>query len=135
MGRKICPIVLAILLAALGGCALASLSGNVRIGEADAGKTFDLPKGGSLEITLAGNPTTGYEWSQAAGNDAVLKPAGPYAYKRNPAPAGMVGVGGKFIFNFKAVGAGTTRLKFNYQRPWEKNVPPAETFELNIHVK
>ena len=135
MGRKICPIVLAILLAALGGCALASLSGNVRIGEADAGKTFDLPKGGSLEITLAGNPTTGYEWSQAAGNDAVLMPVGTYTYKQNQAAAGMVGVGGKFTFNFKASGLGATKLKFSYQRPWEKNEPPIQTFEMNINVK
>ena len=115
--------------------ASASLSSNVKLGKADAGKIFDLAKGGALEITLEGNPTTGYTWSQVSSNDKVLKPVGAYTYKQNPAPAGMVGVGGKFTFNFKAIGVGATQLKFSYLRPWEKNVPPIETFELNINVK
>jgi len=136
MGRKVCLIVVIILLIALGGCASTSLSSNVKLGKADAaGKTFDLAKAGTLEITLEGNPTTGYTWNQVSNNDGVLKPAGAYTYQQNPAPAGMVGVGGKFTFNFKAIGVGATQLKFSYQRPWEKNVPPIESFELNINVK
>ena len=135
MGRKVCFIVVVILLTALDGCASASLSSNVKLGKADEGKTFDLAKGGVLEITLEGNPTTGYNWTQVAGNDLVLMPVGTYTYKQNPAAAGMVGVGGKFTFNFKAIGVGATQLKFGYQRPWEKNVPPIETFKLNINVK
>jgi inhibitor of cysteine peptidase len=135
MGRKVCLIVVIILLIALGRYASASLSSNVKLGKADAGKTFDLAKGGTLEITLEGNPTTGYNWSQVSSNDGVLKPVGAYTYQQNPAPAGMVGVGGKFTFNFKAIGVGATQLKFSYQRPWEKNVTPIETFELNINVK
>ena len=135
MDRKVCLIVVVILLTALGGCASVSLPSKVKLGKADTGKTFDLAKGGVLEITLEGNPTTGYNWSQVPSNDEVLKPIGAYTYKQNPAPAGMVGVGGKFTFNFKAIGVGATQLKFRYQRPWEKNVPPSETFELNINVK
>jgi inhibitor of cysteine peptidase len=135
MDRKVCLIVFIILLIALGGCASASLSGNVKLGKADAGKTFDLAKGGTLEITLEGNPTTGYNWSQVSSNDGVLKPVGAYTYQQNPALAGMVGVGGKFTFNFKAIGVGATQLKLSHQRPWEKNVTPIETFELNINVK
>ena len=135
MDRKVCLIVAIILLNALGGCASASLSSNVKLGKVDAGKTFDLAQGGTLEITLEGNPTTGYNWSQVSSNDGVLKPVGAYTYQQNPAPTGMVGFGGKFTFNFIAIGVGTTQLKFSYQRPWEKNVQPIETFELNINVK
>lgn len=135
MGRKVCLIVVVILLTALGGCASASLSSNVKLDKADAGKTFDLVKGDTLEITLESNPTTGYNWSQVSSNDGVLKPVGAYTYQQNPALTGMVGVGGKFTFKFKAIGVGATQLKFSYQRPWEKNVPPIETFELNINVK
>lgn len=135
MGRKVCLIVVVTLLTALGGCAFASLSSNVKLGKADEGKTFDLAKGDVLEITLEGNPTTGYNWTQVSGNDKVLMPVGTYTYKQNPAAAEMVGVGGKFTFNFKAIGVGATHLKFSYQRPWEKNVPPIQTFEMNINVK
>jgi inhibitor of cysteine peptidase len=135
MGRKVCLIVAIILLNALGGCASAFLSSNVKLCKVDAGKTFDLAQGGTLEITLEGNPTTGYNWSQVSSNDGVLKPVGAYTYQQNPAPTGMVGFGGKFTFNFIAISVGTTQLKFSYQRPWEKNLPPIETFELNINVK
>lgn len=135
MGRKGRFIVAILLLTALCGCAFALLPGNVKLGRADAGRTVDLATGGALEITLDGNPTTGYAWIQLSGNNAVLKPVGGDAYKQNQAAAGVVGVGGQFTFQFKAVGAGATQLKFGYRRPWEKNVPPIETLELNIRVK
>jgi inhibitor of cysteine peptidase len=120
---------------ALSGCAVTSASNELKLGKSDAGKSFDLAKGGTLEITLEGNPTTGYLWSLLSGNDGVLKPAGDYAYKQDAAPAGMVGVGGKFTFKFQAVGAGAAQLKFGYQRPWEKDVPPIETFQVDVNVK
>ncbi|MCX6907374.1 MAG: protease inhibitor I42 family protein [Verrucomicrobia bacterium] len=120
---------------ALSGCAATSAPSELKLGKTHAGKSFDLAKGGVLEITLEGNPTTGYLWSLLSGNDAVLKPAGSYAYKQDAAAAGMVGVGGKFTFKFQAVGAGAAQLKFGYLRPWEANVPPVEMFQANITVR
>jgi inhibitor of cysteine peptidase len=119
----------------LSGCAVTSASNELKLGKSDAGKSFDLAKGGVLEITLEGNPTTGYLWGVLAVNDAVLKSAGDFVFNQDAAPAGMVGVGGKFTFKFQAVGAGAAQLKFGYQRPWEKNVPPIETFQVNVNVK
>jgi inhibitor of cysteine peptidase len=119
----------------LSGCAATSAPNELKLGKADASKSFDLAKSGVLEITLEGNPTTGYVWSLLSGNDAVLKLVGDYAYKQDAAPAGMVGVGGKFTFKFQAVGAGVAQLKFGYQRPWEKDVPPIEMFQVNVNVK
>ncbi len=108
---------------------------HIKLSKADIGKTFDLAKGGTLEIALDGNPTTGYQWSLLSGNDTVLKQIDNYTFKRNPAPKKMVGVGGKFIFNFQAVGLGVAQLKFAFQRSWEKDVPPVETFDVSINVK
>ena len=135
MDRKVCFIIAVLLLSLLSGCTSASLSRDIKLGKAETGKTFDLAKGGTLEITLRGNPTTGYCWSRLSGKDAVLKPMGDYTFKQDAAPKGMVGVGGMFTFNFQAIGLGATQLKFGYQRPWEKNVPPIEKFEVNINVK
>lgn len=60
MGRKVCLLVVVILLNALGGCASEFLTSNVNLGKAYEGKTFDLAKGGTLEITLEGNPVDGH---------------------------------------------------------------------------
>jgi inhibitor of cysteine peptidase len=120
---------------ALSGCAVTSASNELKIAKSDAGKSFDLAKGGTLEVTLEGNPTTGYLWGVLAGNDAVLKSSGDFAFNQDAAPVGMVGVGGKFTFKFQAVGAGAAQLKFGYQRPWEKDVLPIETFQVNVNVK
>jgi inhibitor of cysteine peptidase len=135
MDRIVWFIIGTTLWSALSGCASIALPNEVKLGKADVGKTFDLAKGGALEITLEGNPTTGYLWSLLSGNDAVLKPVGDYTFKQDAAPAGMVGVGGKFTFKFQAVGAGAAQLKFGYLRPWEKNMPPVESFNVNINVK
>ena len=109
-----------------------SAPNELKLTKPDSGKTFDLAKGGTLEVTLEGNPTTGYLWGLLAGNDAVLKPASDYTFKAdNP---NLVGAGGKFTFKFQAVGVGSAPLKFGYQRPWEQ-VPPAETFAVTINVK
>lgn len=119
----------------LSGCAATSPPSELKLDKTHAGQTFDLAKGGALEITLEGNPTTGYLWSLLSGNDAALKLAGNYAYKQDAAGAGMVGVGGKFTFMFQAVGAGVAQLKFGYLRPWETNMPPVEVFQTNINIR
>jgi len=36
---------------------------------------------------------------------------------------------------FEAASAGRTELELAYRRPWEKNVPPIETFKLTVVVK
>jgi len=36
---------------------------------------------------------------------------------------------------FETVEIGKTRLKLIYHRPFEKDVPPAETFEVTITVR
>jgi inhibitor of cysteine peptidase len=105
-----------------------------KLTKSDNGKTFEVNKGSTVEVTLEGNPTTGYLWGllPTTQNDLVLKPDSDYTFKSdNP---NLVGSGGKFLFKFQAANPGTAVLKFGYQRPWE-SVPPAETFDVTISVK
>jgi hypothetical protein len=44
----------------------------------------------------------------------------------------MVGFGGTFIFHFNATKAAKTTIRLVYLRPWEKDKPPLQTFELTI---
>lgn len=135
MNRKIQIMAGVVLGLFLSGCAASPQPKAIRLLQADAGKTMEVAKEAFVEVTLRGNPTTGYSWQLLRGNDAVLKPAGDAVYSQDPAPKGKVGVGGKFTFRFQAIETGTAQLKFGYLRPWEKNLPPADAFEVTIRVR
>jgi inhibitor of cysteine peptidase len=102
---------------------------------ADQGKTVKAAVGLPFDIVLEGNATTGYQWQVAKiDGDAVAQDGKPdYIQKKHP--QGMVGVGGTYVFHFKVVKPGETKIKLTYLRPWEKNTPPAKTFEAVIDSK
>ncbi len=135
MNWQIQFFIAVILSMALTGCAATPIPKTIQIVKADAGKTIEVAKGDSVEVTLRGNPTTGYSWNLISGKDAVLKQVGHPTYRQDPAPQGKVGVGGNFTFRFEATEVGTAQLKFVYERPWEKDVPPAQTHEVIIYVR
>ncbi len=103
-----------------------------RLTESDAGGSIALRVGDKLEVVLSGNPTTGYQWEIGAGDAAILRPSGEPLFV---ADSSAVGSGGKFTFSFEAVGAGQTGLKLIYHRPFEKGVPPLQTFQVTVTVK
>jgi inhibitor of cysteine peptidase len=100
----------------------------------DNGKSVTLNIGDKLIINLKGNYTTGYQWTLKDGfdNDVIVQ-VGEASYK--PEKTDRVGSGGIATFTFKAVGKGRTDLMLEYLRSWEKNVAPAEDFELTVVVK
>ena len=105
----------------------------LQVAAKDNGKSFDLVKGGTVVVTLEGNPgSTGYLWGLESANDAVLKPAGDYKFTST---SNMPGAGGKFEFKFTAASAGTATLKFANKQPWNLNDPQAQTFSVTINVK
>ncbi len=104
----------------------------VSLAEKDASSTVELRPGDMLEVVLAGNPTTGYSWAVQAVDKDILKQMGEPAYK---ADSNLIGSGGQFTFRFEAVAAGQTALKLFYQRPWEKDTPPIQTFVVAVIVK
>ena len=116
-------------------CATISVPDQLKLGMSDAGKAFTLARGGALEITLQCNPTTGYSWTLLFSNDAVLKATPDYTFKSDAALPGVVGVGGQCTFRFQGVGEGTAHLRFGYQRPWEKDTPPIETYDVTVTVR
>jgi inhibitor of cysteine peptidase len=106
--------------------------GSRQFSENDSGSTVELRTGDTLAVMLSGNPTTGYQWEMASVDTNVLKQRGKPEYTSNSA---AVGAGGKFIFAFEAAAPGQTVLRLVYRRPFEKNVPPASTFEITAVVK
>ena len=46
----------------------------------------------------------------------------------------LAGAGGRFTFRLLANAPGTSPLRLVYRRPWEKEVPPLQYFDLAVTV-
>ena len=93
-----------------------------------------LDRGQQLILSLPSNPTTGFRWVLRDGASGVLQSLGPEVYS-NPEDAGLVGAAGQSTWRFQAREAGEGRLLLTYQRPWETEVAPAQTFDCELRVK
>jgi inhibitor of cysteine peptidase len=96
------------------------------------GSRVELAKGQALAISLEANPSTGYSWEVAEGDQAVLRPVGEPQFA---AQSGLMGAAGMETLGFEAAGTGQTTLKLVYHRPWEKDVEPLQTFSIEVVVK
>jgi len=88
-----------------------------------------------LVVRLAAHPETGYRWGVERGAPSVLSPADEPNYEPVFASAPLVGSGGWTTFRFRANAPGSDTLELVYRRPWEKAVPPAKTYRLDIVVQ
>ena len=129
MFRKILMVVAVLFV--LVGCG----PSEVRLDANANGTQKEIQRGTVLFITLDSNPTTGYSWQVAPIEPAIVRQVGNAEYKASAAAPGIVGSGGTETFRFEPLSAGTTTLKLNYQRPWEKDVAPIKTFTVQITVR
>ncbi|MDQ1295448.1 MAG: inhibitor of cysteine peptidase [Actinomycetota bacterium] len=86
-----------------------------------------------FSVSLSENPSTGYGWSQslpAAGSGPLTLLDSDYV--QDPAPSGMVGVGGTRYFRYRVTAPGTTDVTFAYRRPWETGVAPIQQVKLTV---
>ena len=113
--RYIVPVILALLMTNY------AFSGPVRLTEADNGCTNSVNVGGEIEIVLEGNPTTGYSWNVASFSTNKIQQVGVVKYRQEEQSGKnlRVGVGGKFVFKFKAVQQGACNIQLIYRRSWE----------------
>lgn len=132
MGRIAALLICSlIIVTATSACTLGS-GGVIRLSQKDAGSTIEMKVGDRLEATLAGNPTTGYQWTVDAVDSAILKQSGEPVFESD---SKALGAGGQMTFRFEAVAAGQTTLRLIYHRPFEVGVPPTDTFEVTVVVK
>lgn len=109
-----------------------SKSSTVRLTEADDQRSIELRRGDRLEITLPANPTTGFQWEIKAVNTDILHSIGEPKFEPS---SNAVGSGGRVTLSFEVKGTGQTKLELIHHRPFEKNVPPIQTFVVNVSVK
>ena len=128
--KRLMPLILAILFI-LSSCNK-TVGGMIPVSEQDNGKTVELLTGDKLIVELEGNPTTGYLWEVESGEGKELKQEGEAEF--NPASS-LVGSGGKVSLQFKAVTPGKVVLRLVYHRPWEQDIPPEKTYEIEVIIK
>jgi len=97
----------------------------------DNGLSFSLHQPETITIMLAGNPTTGYAWEMVEVDRSVLTTEPEPVFVPDST---LSGAGGRFTFRLYPIAKGSTRVKLVYRRSWEKNVPPIETFSVDIQV-
>jgi inhibitor of cysteine peptidase len=80
------------------------------------------PKQSNFTVSLAANPTTGYQW-KVVQMDQDLLSLSSSQYQRPQSK--LIGAGGTMVFTF-ALNKGKnipeqTKITFKYARPWESN--------------
>lgn len=117
-------------------CSCSGLTGprHYDLTDKDSGRTLHLDRGDTFSIQLVSNPTTGYLWQFGTppyDESVMILRGDKYIQPQEQ----LCGAPGKRSLSFLAEGSGRTGLRLIYVRPWEKNRPPAQEFNLMVIVK
>jgi predicted secreted protein len=118
--------VLTLLAVTAAGC-----SASRSLGLEDDGSRVALRSGDEIEITLAGNATTGFSWELVEFDPAVITALDEPVYEE--VDTDLVGGGGEWIWTLAAQESGECEVRFVYHRTWEDE-PPEETFSFIASV-
>lgn len=102
----------------------------LQLDEESNGQTVQLRAGQQLEIRLAENRTTGFQWALVSDG----KPACAPVSNSYEAPKGPPGAGGTARWLFQAATAGAGTIELAYRRPWETEQPAIRTFRLQVSI-
>lgn len=102
------------------------------ISDQTACQKINLKVNQQLIVSLASNPTTGYQWTLKK-QPEFLHAVNEGVYQQDKHPEGMVGVGEISTWTFQAKTKGSGSLLLTYERSWEKE-QPAKQFECMITV-
>ena len=100
----------------------------LRINKTSNGKTINVEKGETIQISLEGNPTTGFSW-----NDTTKSTQLKFEKMTTSSSRQLVGSPGVFTATYRAVKMGSGTISLEYKRVFEKK-PPVETFQLKVVV-
>ena len=88
-------------------------------------------KSDETKLYLDGNPTTGFSWILHIEDSSIVEIEESSEYL---GADGVVGAPSKFCYTIHSIKPGSTVLRFEYRRPWEKN-PPLEVQIYDINVE
>ena len=98
----------------------------------DRDQRFSVDVGDEFQVVLESNMTTGYGWQLEANIDGnVLE----FVRDRYEAPnTDLVGAPGLQLFDFRAIGDGSTFILFWYIRPFDDPPDPADRAQFEVIV-
>lgn len=104
---------------------------SLNLSKEDNRKQFILFREGEIQIALEAIPSAGYTWTISKIDTSLLKQIGEMKFEPE---SKKLGSPGKQIFHFQSTQTGKINLQLIYHRPWEREKPPEETFEVTIQV-
>jgi inhibitor of cysteine peptidase len=99
----------------------------------DPDKPIEVAAGDAFRIVLESNPSTGYRWQLAEGQDETVVKQVHHRYRRPIVR--RPGAPGHEFWRFQALKAGSAEIRMLYIRPWEKGAEPARTAVFKVTVK
>ena len=108
---------------------------SITLADGDSGRVARVARGQTVVIRLSSNRSTGYRWTLAPFPAGVVTPLGDPVYTSAGAPSGAVGAGGVEAWSFLASESGRQELRFEYRRPWEREVAAARILRYTIAVQ
>ena len=95
---------------------------------------IELSKGDTYEVRLYGMGTVGYEWTYTLDGEStaveVLREI-PHSDNIVQSPGDSV----DSLFTIHAVHPGKIRIHFALRRPWEKDIPPLDKYDVEATIK
>lgn len=93
-----------------------------------------LPVDGTVILRLDANKTTGYSWHERIEGEGVNVVSDRYEESRNE--KGLLGSGGKRIYEIKGVKEGRASITFSYYRHWEpEDIRKSKRLNLEVVAK
>lgn len=109
------------------------VSKTIRLSQEANGAVVDLRVGDTLDLSLPGNPSTGFSWSPDVPLvGSVLEPLGSPGFR--PSGTGL-GAGGEVTLRYRAATPGQFRLSLSYGRPFAALPPNPQTFAVFLFVR
>ncbi len=114
----------------------------VRLSDADNGKTVRLARGGTVIVALQSNPSTGFSWYAGEMAGPELKLSGEPTFVPPTSTSPVVGAAGTQVFTFVTTDVGmpppgtpaVVQVALEYKRGFEPNTPPEKTFKFTVEI-
>ena len=100
-------------------------------------QVLEVQTGGTFDVKLGSNPTTGFQWSEEAqiSDTAITIQEGHEFIGPESEPPPPPGTPGQEVWTFKALKKGSSTIYLEYSRPWESGEQGEWTCTVNVVVK
>lgn len=101
-------------------------NGSIRLTDSDNDRQIRATVGNTLIVRLGTGPGNDYSWQVVKNSSEKLAPLGKPVLEQT---------GNQYkVFCFQGQSLGSSLLEFHYNRPWEKEQPPLNTYKLNVQI-